>query len=169
LVMVVNDNGRSYQPTVGGLATHLASLRTNPRYEEMLDLVKKRLNRVKGVGPAVYDALHAMKKGMKDALAPQGMFEDLGLKYVGPSAGPAGQAVAQARAQAKPFGGPVIVHVTPHKGFAYTPAERNETDQFHQVGAFDVETGEPRPAGRIWTDYFAEEMVALGEERPDIV
>ena len=96
LVMVVNDNGRSYQPTVGGLATHLASLRTNPRYEEMLDLVKKRLNKIKGVGPAVYDALHAMKKGMKDALAPQGMFEDLGLKYVGPIDGHDRQAVEQA-------------------------------------------------------------------------
>ncbi|HEX4685951.1 MAG TPA: 1-deoxy-D-xylulose-5-phosphate synthase, partial [Nocardioides sp.] len=169
LVMVVNDNGRSYQPTVGGLATHLANLRTNPRYEEMLDLVKKRLNKVKGVGPAVYDALHAMKKGMKDALAPQGMFEDLGLKYVGPIDGHDRPAVEQALAQAKRFGGPVIVHVITHKGFGYNPAERNETDQFHQVGAFDVETGEPRAAGRIWTDYFSEEMVALGEERPDIV
>jgi 1-deoxy-D-xylulose-5-phosphate synthase len=169
LVIVVNDNGRSYQPTVGGLATHLATLRTNPRYEEMLDLVKKRLNQVKGVGPAVYDALHAMKKGMKDALAPQGMFEDLGLKYVGPIDGHDRPAVEQALAQAKRFGGPVIVHVMTRKGFGYNPAERNETDQFHQVGAFDVETGESRPAGRIWTDFFSEEMVALGAERPDIV
>src|SRR4051794_16588643 len=169
LVMVVNDNGRSYQATVGGLASHLASLRTNPRYEEMLDLVRKRLKQVKGVGPAVYDALHAMKKGMKDALAPQGMFEDLGLKYVGPIDGHDRQAVEQALAQAKRFGGPVIVHVITHKGFGYHPAERNETDQFHQIGAFDVETGEARPAGRIWTDYFSEEMVALGQERPDIV
>jgi 1-deoxy-D-xylulose-5-phosphate synthase len=169
LVIVVNDNGRSYQPTVGGLATHLAALRTNPRYEEMLDLVKKRLNQVKGVGPAVYDTLHAMKKGMKDALAPQGMFEDLGLKYVGPIDGHDRHAVEQALAQSRRFGGPVIVHVITHKGFGYHPAERNETDQFHQIGAFDVETGEPRPATRIWTDFFTEEMVALGRERPDIV
>ncbi len=169
LVMVVNDNGRSYMPTVGGLATHLASLRTNPRYEEVLDAVKSRLNKVKGVGPAVYDTLHAMKKGMKDALAPQGMFEDLGLKYVGPIDGHDRQAVEQALGQAKRFGGPVIVHVMTRKGFGYDPAERNEADQFHQIGAFDVETGEARPAGRIWTDYFAEEMVALGAERQDIV
>jgi 1-deoxy-D-xylulose-5-phosphate synthase len=169
LVMVVNDNGRSYQPTVGGLATHLATLRTNPRYEEILDAVKTRLNKVKGVGPAVYDALHAMKKGMKDALAPQGMFEDLGLKYVGPIDGHDRAAVEQALTQARRFGGPVIVHVMTHKGFGYHPAERNETDQFHQIGAFDVETGEARPAGRIWTDYFSEEMVALGRERQDIV
>ena len=88
LVIVVNDNGRSYTPTVGGLADHLTTLRTNPRYEQVLDLVKRRLNGVRGVGPAVYDALHAMKKGMKDALAPQGLFEDLGLKYVGPDRRP---------------------------------------------------------------------------------
>ncbi len=169
LVMVVNDNGRSYMPTVGGLATHLASLRTNPRYEEVLDAVKSRLNKVPGVGPAVYDALHAMKKGMKDALAPQGMFEDLGLKYVGPIDGHDLPAIEQALAQARRFGGPVIVHVMTHKGFGYDPAERNEADQFHQIGAFDVETGEARPAGRIWTDFFSEEMVALGAERPDIV
>jgi 1-deoxy-D-xylulose-5-phosphate synthase len=124
---------------------------------------------VPGVGPAVYDALHAMKKGMKDALAPQGMFEDLGLKYVGPIDGHDRNAVEQALAQAKRFGGPVIVHVMTRKGFGYDPAERNEADQFHQIGAFDVETGEARPAGRIWTDYFAEEMVTLGAERQDLV
>src|SRR4051794_15823374 len=169
LVMVVNDNGRSYMPTVGGLAKHLTSLRTNPRYEQVLDHVKRRLNGVRGVGPAVYDALHAMKKGMKDALAPQGLFEDLGLKYVGPIDGHDRHAVEQALTQAKRFGGPVIVHVITHKGFGYNPAERNETDQFHQVGAFDVETGEARPAGRIWTDYFSAEMVTLGHERQDIV
>ena len=84
LVMVVNDNGRSYTPTVGGLANHLTALRTDPRYEPVLDMVKRRLHGMPGVGPAVYDALHAVKKGMKDALAPQGLFEDLGLKYVGP-------------------------------------------------------------------------------------
>src|SRR5215212_375050 len=169
LVMVVNDNGRSYMPTVGGLASHLTTLRTNPRYEQVLDQVKRRLQNVRGVGPAVYDALHAMKKGMKDALAPQGLFEDLGLKYVGPIDGHDRVAVEQALAQAKRFGGPVIVHVITQKGFGYDPAERNEADQFHQIGPFDVETGEGRPKGRIWTDHFSDEIVAIGEERSDIV
>ncbi|HET9501513.1 MAG TPA: 1-deoxy-D-xylulose-5-phosphate synthase [Marmoricola sp.] len=169
LVIVVNDNGRSYMPTVGGLANHLTTLRTNPRYEQVLDLVKSKLNGVRGVGPAVYDALHAVKKGMKDALAPQGLFEDLGLKYVGPIDGHDEQALEQSLAQAKRFGGPVIVHVITRKGFGYDPAERNEVDQLHQIGAFDVETGEARPKGRIWTDFFSEEMVALGAERPDVV
>ena len=169
LVMVVNDNGRSYMPTVGGLAKHLTSLRTSPHYEQVLDAVKRRLNGVRGVGPAVYDALHAMKKGMKDALAPQGLFEDLGLKYVGPIDGHDRQAVEDALAMAKKFGGPVIVHVLTRKGFGYDPAERHEADQFHQIGPFDVETGVGTPKGRIWTDFFAEEMVALGAERQDLV
>ena len=169
LVMIVNDNGRSYMPTVGGLANHLTTLRTSPRYEQILDVIKRRLNGVRGVGPAVYDALHAMKKGMKDALAPQGLFEDLGLKYVGPVDGHDRAAVEQALTQAKRFGGPVIVHVMTRKGFGYDPAERHEADQFHQIGPFDVETGVGTPKGRIWTDFFAEEMVALGAERQDIV
>ncbi len=169
LVIVVNDNGRSYMPTVGGLASHLTNLRTNPRYEQILDQVKRRLQGVRGVGPAAYDALHAMKKGMKDALAPQGLFEDLGLKYVGPIDGHDRPAVEQALAQAKRFGGPVIVHVMTQKGFGYDPAERHEADQMHQVGPMDPETGVARPKGRIWTDFFSEEIVALGEERSDIV
>src|SRR3954471_22009096 len=169
LVMVVNDNGRSYMPTVGGLAKHLTTLRTNPRYEQVLDQVKRRLNGVRGVGPAVYDALHAMKKGMKDALAPQGLFEDLGLKYVGPIDAHDRVAVEQALTLAKRFGGPVIVHVITQKGFGYDPAERNEADQFHQIGPFDVATGEGSPKGRIWTDFFSDEIVAIGEDRQDVV
>ena len=169
LVMVVNDNGRSYTPTVGGLANHLTTLRTSPRYEQVLDLVKKRLHGVRGVGPAVYDALHAVKKGMKDALAPQGLFEDLGLKYVGPIDGHDRAAVEQALTNAKRFGGPVIVHVITKKGFGYDAAERHEADQFHSPGPFDVETGVEKPKGEIWTDVFADEMVRLGGERKDLV
>jgi 1-deoxy-D-xylulose-5-phosphate synthase len=110
LVVVVNDNGRSYTPTVGGLAHHLATLRTSPRYEEALDTVRSRLKSTKVVGPPVYDALHAIKKGLKDALAPQGLFEDLGLKYIGPVDGHDRAAVEQALTLAKNFGGPVLVH-----------------------------------------------------------
>ncbi|WP_139978445.1 1-deoxy-D-xylulose-5-phosphate synthase [Nocardioides litoris] len=169
LVIVVNDNGRSYTPTIGGLATALTTLRTNPRYEQVLDLVKKRLTSVKGVGPAAYDALHAMKKGLKDALAPQGLFEDLGLKYVGPIDGHDRAAMEQALVQAKRFDGPVIVHAITRKGFGYDAAERHEADQFHSPGAFDVASGEEKPKGTIWTDHFADHMVALGARRPDVV
>lgn len=169
LVIVVNDNERSYTPTIGGLATALTALRTNPRYEQVLDLVKKRLNAVPGVGHAAYDALHAVKKGMKDALAPQGLFEDLGLKYVGPVDGHDRDAVEQALTQAKRFGGPVIVHAITRKGYGYDPAERHEADQFHAPGPFDVQTGAEKPKGRIWTDHFSDKIVEIGERRGDVV
>jgi 1-deoxy-D-xylulose-5-phosphate synthase len=169
LVIVVNDNGRSYTPTIGGLANALTSLRTSPRYEQILDQVKRRLNSVRGVGPAVYDVLHAMKKGMKDALAPQGLFEDLGLKYVGPVDGHDRAAMEHALTQAKRFGGPVIVHALTRKGYGYDAAERHVADQFHSPGPFDRESGEEKPKGGVWTDVFADEMVHIGERRQDVV
>ena len=169
LVIVVNDNERSYTPTIGGLATALTNLRTSPRYEHFLDQIKRRLNAVPGVGPAAYDALHAMKKGMKDALAPQGLFEDLGLKYVGPVDGHDRAALEHALTHAKKFNGPVIVHALTTKGFGYDAAMAHEADQFHAPRPFDIETGEEHPTGRIWTDVFAEEMVRIGERRKDVV
>jgi len=169
LVIVVNDNGRSYTPTVGGLTTALTTLRTSPRYEQVLDLIKRRLNAVPGVGPAAYDALHAMKKGVKDAVAPQGLFEDLGLKYVGPVDGHDRSAVEHALAQAKKFNGPVIVHAITRKGFGYDAAERHEADQFHQVGPFDPDSGEQESKGTIWTNAFTDEMVRIGQRRKDVV
>ena len=161
LVIIVNDNGRSYSPTVGGLATHLTSLRTNPRYEKILDLVKKNLGRTPYVGPPMYEVLHGVKKGLKDMLAPQGMFEDLGLKYVGPVNGHDRQAMEDALAKAKQFGGPVIVHAVTQKGFGYAAAEQDEEDNFHQV--------RPKNKPRGWTDVFAEELVEIGHRRPDVV
>src|SRR3954464_13226876 len=169
LVIVVNDNGRSYTPTIGGLATALTRLRTNPRYEHVLDAVKRRLNAVPGVGPAAYDALHAMKKGVKDALAPQGLFEDLGLKYVGPVDGHDRAALEHALAQAKRFNGRVIVHAITRKGFGYDAAERHEADQFHQVGPFDPDSGEQESKGHIWTNAFTDEIVRIGQRRQDVV
>ncbi|MCW2774900.1 MAG: 1-deoxy-D-xylulose-5-phosphate synthase, partial [Nocardioides sp.] len=119
--------------------------------------------------PAAYDALHAMKKGVKDAVAPQGLFEDLGLKYVGPVDGHDRAAMEQALTQAKRFNGPVIVHAITRKGYGYDPAERHEADQFHAPGPFDVQTGAEKPKGRIWTDYFSDAIVEIGERRPDVV
>jgi 1-deoxy-D-xylulose-5-phosphate synthase len=143
LVIVVNDNGRSYSPTVGGLARHLSGLRTDPRYEQALELVKRTLNRTPLVGHAAYEALHGLKKGLKDLLAPQGMFEDLGLKYIGPVDGHDRAALENALAQARRFGGPVIVHCLTQKGHGYDAAVRDEADHMHSPPAFDPVTGEP--------------------------
>src|SRR5438067_4627381 len=171
LVIVVNDNGRSYAPTIGGLADHLASLRLNPGYEKLLDLVKEALGATPLVGPPLYEALHAVKKGIKDAVAPQATFEDLGIKYVGPVDGHDLGAVESALRRAKRYGHPVIVHAVTRKGYGYRPAEDDEADCLHGPGsAFDIETGKLlAPPTLKWTSVFADELVALADERTDIV
>jgi 1-deoxy-D-xylulose-5-phosphate synthase len=170
LVVVVNDNGRSYMPTVGGLARHLTALRTHPRYEQVLEQVKERLQRMRLVGPVTYDVLHAVKTGIKDAVAPQGMFSDLGLKYVGPVDGHDRVAVEEALAQAKQFGGPVLVHVLTVKGKGYQIAVDNVQDQMHQSVPFDRLTGVAlATAGPEWTSVFRDELVRIGAEREDVV
>ncbi|KAB2370924.1 1-deoxy-D-xylulose-5-phosphate synthase [Actinomadura montaniterrae] len=169
VIIVVNDNGRSYSPTIGGLASHLAALRVTPTYEQALDLVKRTVPRAPVVGNVAYEALHGIKKGLKDILQPQAMFEDLGLKYVGPIDGHDEQAVEHALRKARAFGGPVIVHCITRKGHGYSPAENDEEEQFHSPGPYDRETGVQKPKGRIWTDVFSEEMVEIGRERRDVV
>jgi 1-deoxy-D-xylulose-5-phosphate synthase len=173
VVIVVNDNGRSYSPTAGGLAEHLTGLRLRPGYERMLGQVRDALGRTPVVGPPLYDALHGVKRGVKDLLAPQGMFEDLGLKYVGPVDGHDVAAMEHAFAMARRYSadnGPVIVRCGTRKGYGYAPAEHDEADQMHQSRGFDPETGKARPSGgRSWTSVFGEELVRLGEERDDLV
>ena len=170
LVIVVNDNERSYAATTGGLADHLATLRVTRGYERFLDWGKNTLARTPVVGSAMYETLHGMKKGLKDIVAPQGMFEDLGLKYLGPVDGHDEQALESALRRARAFGGPVLVHVITQKGRGYAPAREDEADQFHAVGVINPETGLPfAVGGRIWTDEFSEEMCEIGAERPDVV
>ncbi|MBV8931496.1 MAG: 1-deoxy-D-xylulose-5-phosphate synthase [Kutzneria sp.] len=170
VVIVVNDNGRSYSPTIGGLADHLASLRLRPGYERALESGKRTLQRTPVVGSAVYAALHAAKRGIKDALVPQAMFEDLRLKYVGPVDGHDITALEMALRRAKAFNGPVIVHAVTRKGNGYPPAENDEADQMHQTAAMDPATGRPiGPKVTSWTSVFADELVRAGAGREDIV
>jgi 1-deoxy-D-xylulose-5-phosphate synthase len=170
VIIVVNDNGRSYSPTTGGLAEHLAGLRLRPGYERVLGQVKGALGRTPVVGQPLYDALHGMKRGIKDVLSPQGMFEDLGLKYFGPVDGHDLPAIENALRLARGFGGPVIVHCVTRKGYGYPPAENDEADQMHQSTGFDPVTGLARPStGKSWTKAFGDELVAIGEERDDVV
>ncbi|WP_445519287.1 1-deoxy-D-xylulose-5-phosphate synthase [Streptomyces sp. NEAU-174] len=170
LVIVVNDNERSYGPTIGGLANHLATLRTTDGYERFLARGKDLLERTPVVGRPLYETLHGAKKGLKDFITPQGMFEDLGLKYVGPIDGHDIEALESALQRAKRFGGPVIVHCLTEKGRGYQPALQDEADRFHAVGKIHPDTGLPISAsGADWTSVFGEEMVKLGEEREDIV
>jgi 1-deoxy-D-xylulose-5-phosphate synthase len=158
LVIVVNDNGRSYQPTIGGLASHLSSIRVSQRYEQVLDLIKTTVTAAPLVGNPLFGALHGAKKGLKDFLQPQVLFEDLGIKYIGPIDGHDEEKTEHALRQADEYGGPVLVHVITRKGFGYPLAEQNEEDCLHQV-----------PAKRSWSEVYGDEMVAVGARRPEVV
>ncbi|WP_372697826.1 1-deoxy-D-xylulose-5-phosphate synthase [Arthrobacter sp. JSM 101049] len=179
VVIVVNDNGRSYAPTIGGLAEQLAGLRqrtldkvrTHPVYEDTLAWWKDRLQQGGAVSRFTYKSLHATKKGIKDWWAPQGLFEDLGMKYIGPIDGHNLAAVEEALQQARNYEGPVIVHTLTEKGRGYPPALADMADQMHSVGVIDPETGEPvqRPGAQSWTSVFGEEIADIADERADIV
>ncbi|MFF3937344.1 1-deoxy-D-xylulose-5-phosphate synthase [Streptomyces phaeofaciens] len=169
LVVVINDNARSYAPTVGGLAQHLAALRTSRGYEEFLERAKYTLQGVPAVGDTVYRALHGAKKGLKDFLTPQALYEDLGLKYLGPVDGHDREAVEAALRRARAFGGSVVVHCITEKGRGYAPAEEDTRDRFHAVRAAPA-PGQPSSAGGpSWTAAFGEELLAQAERRPDVV
>ena len=170
LVIVVNDNGRSYAPTIGGLAHHLDALRTNPGYERMLSTVKRGLLSQGAPGRAAFDALHGLKRGLKDVLVPSAFFEDLGIKYTGPVDGHDETALEFALTRAREYADPVIVHVITQKGRGYTPAENHVADRFHAVGRIHPETGLPVVPERFgWTAVFAEEIVSLARADERIV
>jgi 1-deoxy-D-xylulose-5-phosphate synthase len=170
LVIVVNDNERSYSPTIGGVATYLSTLRATRGYERFLQWGKGVLERTPVVGHPIYETLHGMKKGLKDIVAPQGMFEDLGIKYLGPVDGHDITALERALIQAKKFEGPVIVHAITEKGRGHAPAVNDEAEKFHAVGVVDPETGEPlAKSGKTWTQEFSDALVEIGRERTDVV
>ena len=170
LVIVVNDNERSYSPTIGGLATYLTNLRGTKEYERILGRGKRVLHNTPVVGKHIYGALHGIKKGVKDMLAPQGMFEDLGFKYLGPINGHDITAMERTLLIAKGYGSPVIVHVITEKGRGYTPALEDLAEKFHAVGIVDPVTGKPLKASApSWTNIFSEEITQIGRENSKIV
>ena len=170
LVIVVNDNERSYSPTVGGLATYLSTLRTTSGYEKFLDWGKGVLEKTPVVGGPIYETLHGVKKGIKDIVAPQGMFEDLGLKYLGPIDGHNIEAMENALLQAKNFGAPVLVHVITEKGRGHAPAINDSAEKFHAVGVVNPETGVPVAKNAPnWTSVFSDEICEIGAKREDVV
>ncbi|WAL48434.1 1-deoxy-D-xylulose-5-phosphate synthase [Rhodococcus pyridinivorans] len=170
MVIVVNDNGRSYAPTIGGLAEHLAALRLKPGYEKVLDNSRRIVKRIPWIGSAAYSVLHGMKTGVKDAVSPQVLFTDLGIKYLGPVDGHDEQAMESALRRAKAYGGPVLVHAVTRKGAGYAPAENHLADQMHATGVMDPRTGRAKSASAPdWTSVFSDELIALGEKREDVV
>jgi 1-deoxy-D-xylulose-5-phosphate synthase len=170
VVIVVNDNGRSYAPTIGGLAEHLAGLRLQPAYERMLERGRSAVRAIPVIGEVCFQAMHSVKAGIKDAVSPQAMFTDLGLKYVGPIDGHDEHAVETALRHARGYNRPVIVHVVTRKGMGYAPAENDEAEQMHACGIIDPETGQAtKIAAPGWTSVFSDALIAYAGVRRDIV
>ena len=182
VVIIVNDNGRSYAPTIGGFANQLSELkhgvqqqvdrvRLDHRYDRALDAVRVGLQRGGALGQMIYRGLHGMKAGIKDVVVPKGIFEELGMKYVGPIDGHDQQAVENALTAAKNYGGPVIVHAITEKGHSYAPARANKDDQFHAVGPIDPLTGNAvsKSTAESWTSVFGREIADIADEQENVV
>jgi 1-deoxy-D-xylulose-5-phosphate synthase len=170
VIIVVNDNGRSYAPTIGGVADHLATLRLQPAYEQLLEKGRDAVRSLPLVGQIAYRFMHSVKAGIKDSLAPQLLFTDLGLKYVGPVDGHDERAVEVALRHARGFGRPVVVHVVTRKGMGYAPAEDDEAEQMHSCGVIDPATGlATKIAGPAWTATFSDALIGCAKKRRDIV
>jgi 1-deoxy-D-xylulose-5-phosphate synthase len=170
VVIVVNDNGRSYAPTFGGLANHLATLRLQPGYESLLERGRSAVRGMPVFGDLAYQFMHSVKAGVKDALSPQLLFTDLGLKYMGPVHGHDQHAVEAALRRARGFHGPVLVHIVTQKGRGYGPAEDDEADQMHSCGVIDPATGlATKIPGPSWTASFSESLIDIAAKRRDVV
>lgn len=171
LVIVVNDNGRSYAPTIGGLARYLNDIRTDRVYRRLYRASKTFFYKFGLLGRLTYSAARGAGKGLLGSFAPKGLFPNLDIKYIGPIDGHDLEAMEQALTQAKKYANPVIVHAITQKGKGYDPATLNVEDQFHAVGQIDPETGRSldEGAGQSWTSVFSEEIVKVADRRKDVV
>ncbi|SDO76126.1 1-deoxy-D-xylulose-5-phosphate synthase [Microbacterium sp. ru370.1] len=172
LVIVVNDNGRSYAPTIGGMARYLNRVRTNEAYRTLhrgSDTLFRRL------GPAARAVYRGVRGGTHGFLSRftnnEALYSNLDIKYLGPIDGHDFESLIETLELAKSYGAPVIVHAITDKGSGYAPAMSDEADQFHAVGKIDPITGEALGSGGglQWTDVFAEELVKVGAERDDVI
>ncbi|MEY4713830.1 MAG: hypothetical protein RIQ37_160 [Actinomycetota bacterium] len=170
LVIIVNDNGRSYSPTIGGFARNLNNIRTEQTYRKLYRLSKKFFFRFGLPGRMLWSAVRGAGKGIFGSITPKSMFPNLDLKYIGPIDGHDYQQVEQALTQAKKYAHPVIVHMITQKGKGYDPAVLNDADQFHAVGQINPETGESLEANSSsWTSVFGDELVELASKNDRIV
>lgn len=171
LIIVVNDNGRSYAPTIGGLARYLNEVRTEPMYRKMYRSSRKFFSRFGLPGRMLFSTVRGAGKGLLATFAPKSMFPNLDIKYIGPIDGHDLEAMEQALRQAEKFQAPVIVHAITQKGRGFTLAEEDTEDQFHAVGQIDPVTGKSleNKTGPSWTSVFSEEIVSIADKNESIV
>jgi 1-deoxy-D-xylulose-5-phosphate synthase len=171
LVIVVNDNGRSYAPTIGGFARYLNAIRTQSAYRKAYSASKKFFESFGLLGRLTYSAARGAGKGLLATFAPGGLFPNLDIKYIGPVDGHDLKAMEEALRQAKNYGYPVLVHAITQKGKGFDPAMLNDEDQFHAVGQIDPTTGESLEdkSAPSWTGTFSQEIVKIADRRPDVI
>src|SRR5258706_52720 len=168
LIIVINDNGRSYAPTVGGLARHLSQLRIDPRYERVKVEISRLLRDLPLVGSTADQAAYRVKESLKQLLQPSTVFESLGIKYAGVVDGHDEAELEAVLSRAKKLKAPVVVHVVTEKGHGYGPAVEDEIDKLHGVSAFDPLTGRPRSTDVKYTDVFGEALMSAATRRPEV-
>jgi 1-deoxy-D-xylulose-5-phosphate synthase len=168
LIIVINDNGRSYAPTVGGLARHLSQLRVDPRYERIKEDISRLLRDLPLLGPTADQAAYRVKESLKQLLQPSTVFETLGIKYAGLVDGHNEPELEEVLSRAKRLRAPVVVHVVTEKGHGYGPAVEDEIDKLHGVSAFDPLTGRPRSTELTYTDVFGEALMTAAARRPEV-
>ena len=171
LIIIVNDNGRSYAPTIGGLARYLNNVRTEPFYKRMYRASRRFFSHFGPVGRLAYATLRGAGKGLLGSFTPKSMFPNLDLKYIGPIDGHDQEAMEQALRQAENYGAPVIVHAITQKGRGFPLAEDDIDDQFHAVGQIDPKTGKSLESSSApsWTSIFSDEIVSIARGNDKVV
>ncbi|HEX4213653.1 MAG TPA: 1-deoxy-D-xylulose-5-phosphate synthase [Candidatus Dormibacteraeota bacterium] len=170
LIVVLNDNGRSYAPTVGGLAQHLAQLRLDPRYDRLKEEVDLRLRELPALGPRAHEAVRRVKESLKQLLQTTTVFDSLGLKYVGPVDGHDMSTMENLLRRATRRQLPSVIHVVTDKGHGYAPAIDDQIDRLHQVSAHsDPLTGRPREVELTYSAVFGQALLSAAARHPDVV
>ena len=168
VVIVLNDNGRSYAPTASRLGQTLSRLRLNPGWVHLRDRVENLLRDLPAVGELAYTSLRGAKAAVREVLEPTAFFEALGVRYTGPFDGHDIAGMEDALRNAAAYDGPIVVHVLTQKGRGYPPAEADDEKCLHDAPVFDPMTGPPKwvPAG--YTEAFATAMLDVGERHPQV-
>ena len=161
LIVILNDNGMSITPNVGGMAKHLSNIRTKPSYYQ-LKKVWRDATKTTSVGRSLYQGIHHIKEGLKKRLISSNTFNDMGFEYFGPVDGHDVSKLIWQLQQARDLQKPVILHVITQKGRGYPPAEKNP-DLFHGVGPFDPAVGILKSSTVTFSDTFGRTLTALAD------
>lgn len=168
MIIILNDNQMSISPNVGGLSTHLNNLRMEPKYNKLKSNINETLSNSKA-GKKVASCISRFKDSIKQFVVPSMLFEDMGLKYIGPINGHDIQTMTEVLEKAKKIEDPVIIHVVTSKGKGYELAEKNP-NKYHGVSPFDLESGEAYiPSEKTYSKVFGDAMIDLAKEDERIV